>query len=119
MGAGKITGHINPDQVPARATGAVWQFREDGTSDWFLGTASYIAYPGSTAGTEKDMGDLQAAVTEAQAMTAQHTSNARVKVLLNFGPTNGKLYEVRLAYETAAGVGAWELETNKFTPTGY
>jgi hypothetical protein len=119
VGAGKISGYLLPDQVPARATGAVWQFREDGTSDWFLGTASYIAYPGTTAGTEKDMGDLQAAVTEAQAMTAEFASNARVKVLLNFGPTNGKSYEVRLAYETAAGVGAWEYDDGRFNPSGY
>jgi hypothetical protein len=120
IGAGKIAGYLDPDQVPTRATGAVWQFREDGTSDWFLGTASYIAYPGSTiGGTEKDMGDLQAAVTEAQAMTAEFASNARVKVLLNFGPTNGKSYEVRLAYETAAGVGAWEYDDGRFNPSGY
>ena len=43
IGDGKIIAYKNADQIPARATEMVIQFREQGTTDWFLGTTAYIA----------------------------------------------------------------------------
>ena len=81
---------------PPAATGMVVQFRKQGDTDW---TTGVVGYSNSS--------------TQLADFAAYKATAGAVYCVWSFGGTVGETYEVRWAYESATGVGAW---TNTLKP---